>query len=137
TQIILEQEKKQNGYLPSALLTGLIRNSGATLEQMSQWLQQSLEGTREVAEHNLPLEGQLNRLLAGGRLSLEHVPTLLNLDERIAAVLHRLNLPTRQELQQLQTQLAALEYQVAKLLATEESPPSQPTAPGQGQPGVD
>jgi polyhydroxyalkanoate synthesis repressor PhaR len=122
TQIILEQEKKQNGYLPSALLTGLIRSGGTSLEQIAHLLQQRLEGARDLAESNLSLEGQISRLVESGRLSLEQLPSLLNLDDRIAAILHRFNLPTHQELQQLQAQLAALDHQLAQLLAAETDP---------------
>src|SRR5262245_26407093 len=44
TQIILEQEKKQNGFLPRSLLTGLIRMGGDTLGQVRHSLQEGLEG---------------------------------------------------------------------------------------------
>src|SRR5262245_56081877 len=101
TQIILEQEKKQNGFLPRSLLTGLIRAGGDRVEQMRHSLQGGLEGAFNLAEGNLPLDQQLMRLLEGGKFSLEQVQTLLHLDERIAAILHHLNVPTQDEVEQL------------------------------------
>jgi polyhydroxyalkanoate synthesis repressor PhaR len=118
SQIILEQEKKQGGFLPRSLLTGLIRSGGETLGQMRHSVQSGLESARSLTD-SAPLEGQITRLVESGKVSLEQVQSLLNLDERIAAVLHRLNVPTHQELQQLQAQLDALDNKLDQLLAAE------------------
>lgn len=124
SQIILEQEKKQSGFLPRSLLTGLIRSGGETLDQMRHSVQSGLESARSLTD-GVPLEGQITRLVEGGKVSLEQVQTLLNLDDYIAAVLHRLNVPTHQELQTLQTQLDALDSKLDRLLAAE--PPRRKT----------
>ena len=94
TQIILEQEKQQGGVLPRSLLMGLIRSGGATIDHMRHSL---LDGTPR-----------------------ESLQALLNLDERIATVLHTLNIPTQQEFQQLHDQLDALERRLDGLLAAND-----------------
>jgi polyhydroxyalkanoate synthesis repressor PhaR len=84
TQIILEQEKKQSGFLPRTLLTTLIRSSGETLD---------------AVRHTL--------------------------DERIASVLHTLNVPTQQDLQALHAQLDALDAQLSQMVSKVERPKSE------------
>ncbi|RIK42929.1 MAG: hypothetical protein DCC55_07200 [Chloroflexi bacterium] len=124
SQIILEQEKKRGGFLPRSLLTGLIRSGGETIDQMRHSVQSGLESARSLTDAT-PLEGQIARLVESGKVSLEQVQTLLNLDDRITAVLHRLNVPTHQELQALQAQLDALDSKLDRLLAAK--PPRHKT----------
>ena len=43
TQIIFEQEKKQGGYLPRSVLTGLIQSGGQTLANLRRSLASPLD----------------------------------------------------------------------------------------------
>jgi polyhydroxyalkanoate synthesis repressor PhaR len=124
SQIILEQEKKQGGFLPRSLLTGLIRSGGETLDQMRHSVQSGLESARNLTD-GAPLEAQITRLVESGKVSLEQVQSVLNLDDRVADVLHRLNVPTHQEMQALQAQLDALDNKLDQLLAA--PPPRRKT----------
>lgn len=122
TQIILEQEKKQSGFLPRSLLTGLIRTGGDTLDQVVRTVQGSLtrpvgEATEAAKQEAMELVGQTTQSLA-------------RLDERLADVLHLLNVPTRRDVQSLQNQVVHLTQQLEELLEQaelEEMESAQPT----------
>lgn len=125
TQIILEQEKKRAGFLPRNVLTDLIRSGGSTLEHMVHAMQENLEGALNLRENSQGLEAQmesqLGKLLEQGKLSLEQAQALLKLDERVADVLHRLNVPTHEDVTHLQDQLEALNEKLSGLLATQQA----------------
>lgn len=115
TQIILEQEKRRPaGVAPRALLTGLIRAGGDTLTQV----QRSLTATAGAVppEAEATVEEQANRAVEQGRQMLDQF--YLRLDERLADLLHLLNLPTTRDLQQLETRIEAL---AAKLDAVQQT----------------
>ncbi len=128
TQIILEQEKKRAGFLPLTLLTDLIRSGGSTLEQMLQAVQENLGGALNVRENGAETatqaESQIGKLLEQGKLSLEQAQALLKVDERVANVLHRLNVPTHDDVVDLQRQVAALNQKLTILLAAQSQPPA-------------
>lgn len=127
TQIILEQEKKSAGFLPLTLLTDLIRSGGSTLEQMLHAVQENLGGALNARENGPEVapqsESQIGKLFEQGKLSLEQAQALLKVDERIANVLHRLNVPTHDDVVDLQRQVAALNEKIAILLAAQVPTP--------------
>jgi polyhydroxyalkanoate synthesis repressor PhaR len=117
TQIILEQEKRSNaGVVPRALLTGLIRTGGETLDQVRRVLPAwpgradgpRVEATREAA-------------IEQGRQVAEAIQTLLRLDARVDDLLHLFNLPTRRDLETLQTRVEQLNLRLEQLLAEEQA----------------
>ena len=118
TQIILEQEKKRAGFLPRNVLTNLIRSGGNTLEGMLQ----SLGSGLSLRAGGQELETQLEKLIDQGKLSLEQVQELLDVDARVSDVLHRLNVPTHGDIEQLHAQLAALNEKLAALMAVQSQP---------------
>lgn len=118
SQIILEQEKKQTGFLPRSLLTSLIRTGGETVESLVR----SVQGTLPLAKPTL-LEQKLKQLVDAGQLTSEQAAAVLKalqpteiLDENLTHFLHRLNIPTNQDVRILQQQLAELTDKLAELL---------------------
>jgi polyhydroxyalkanoate synthesis repressor PhaR len=89
TQIIAEQEKKRTGFLPQAVLTGLIRSGGETLATLQRTLASSLELLHQADEE---IEGRIQ--VIGDRY----------LEQR----LRERGVPTRDDLQQIVAQLEAL-----------------------------
>jgi len=96
TQIIAEQEKKRSGFLPQAVLTGLIRSGGETLATLQRGLAASLELLHQADEE---IEGRIQAL--GDRV----------LEQR----LRERGVPTRDDLQQVVAQLEALSEKLDKL----------------------
>ena len=95
TQIILEQEKKSStNFVPRTLLTSLIRTGGDTLDHMRRSLPATLPGVRHVAGEEATLEEQASKALEQGRQMVEQFQSLLRLDERVADILHLLNVPS-------------------------------------------
>jgi polyhydroxyalkanoate synthesis repressor PhaR len=75
TQIIAEQEKKRNGFLPQAVLTGLIRSGGETLSSLRRTLASSLELFHQVDEE---IERRIQLLITRGELAEEEGRPLLD-----------------------------------------------------------
>ena len=127
SQIILGQERQRSGFLPRALMTSLIRAGGDTLEFFLRSLQQTL---------GLPpnhVEERLRSLVDRGVLSSEQAQEVLRalelpprdrsqVDQDLARLLQRLNIPTQEDVAQLQVKLAELSRQLAAL-ADELDPP--------------
>ena len=124
TQIILEQEKKSSGYLPSALLTNLIRSGGSTIEQLRRSVHSSVAGVAsmggltEITRRSHELEAQVSNLFEQGKLSVEQAQSVLRLDSLVNEVLHSLNVPTHADLRSLQEQVELL---AARLKDLDES----------------
>jgi polyhydroxyalkanoate synthesis repressor PhaR len=138
SQIIFEREKKDSGYLPSALFASLIRTGGDTLEYMKRSLQTSVSALRAFeAEIDQRIETLVRRgdipaeEAALVRAELEHQRTTADLtgavDQRIEAALHRLNIPSRVDMLRLQQQIEELTTAIEGLLV-EDTPESQETA---------
>jgi len=118
SQVILDQEKKQSGFLPQSLMTNLIRTGGNTLD----YLLHTLQGT--VA---LPgaLEERITKLVATGILTAEQARSVLKalqpggessvVDESVAHLLHRLNIPTSHDVDELRQKLTLLSAQLDEL----------------------
>jgi polyhydroxyalkanoate synthesis repressor PhaR len=127
TQIIAEQEKKRNGFLPQAVLTGLIRSGGETLATLQRTLASSLELLYQADEE---IEGRIQALISRGELAEEEghrlrekllapgrwpwsMPTLSDRD--LAQRLRERGVPTRDDLQQIVAQLEALGEKLDRL----------------------
>jgi polyhydroxyalkanoate synthesis repressor PhaR len=126
TQIIFEQEKKSRaGFVPRALLTGLIRTGGDTLDHMRR----SLPGW---PARELSLEEQAAQALDQGRQMVEALQALLRLDNPVDNLLHLLNLPSQRDVQQLQARLDALNTRLEALLAEDPARDREPVCNGHG-----
>ncbi len=120
SQIIFEREKKDSGYLPSVLLTNLIRTGGGTLEYVKRSFTASVNAVRALEAE---VDQRLESLVRRGELaedearrlreefSRDRLSGLLDLhilDSRVEAALHRLNMPSRIDMLNLQLQLEQL-----------------------------
>ncbi len=131
SQIIFEREKKDSGYLPNTLLTNLIRAGGDTFGYVKRSFQASLNAVKALeAEVDERIDGlvrrgemaedeasRLREELSRERLSALIDPRLV--DTRVEAALHRLNIPSRLDVVNLQSQLEHLNQALDGLLATE------------------
>lgn len=124
TQIIFEQEKKKSGFLPRSVLTGLVQAGGDTLGSLRRTLASPLDLFRHV---NQEIEERIRILVKRGELDEEEAAELqyklttvaeeaveapLPSEEEMERLLAKHDVPTRNELQELSSQLEAL---VAKL----------------------
>ncbi len=131
SQIIFEHEKKDSGYLPQALLANLIRAGGDTFGYMKRSFQASVSAVKSLeaevdqridalVKRGEMAEDEANRLreeLSRERLSALVDPRLV--DTRVEAALHRLNIPSRLDVVNLQGQLEQLNRALDTLLASE------------------
>lgn len=125
SQVILDQEKRQAGFLPRSLMTNLIRTGGETIDSLLRALQGSLPSGTSIFEERIA------KLVAAGTLSSEQARTVLKVlqlgsdnpavDEHVTKLLHRLNLPTSRDLEELRAKLAALNLQLDALTADPSS----------------
>lgn len=133
SQIIFEREKKDSGYLPSALLTNLIRTGGDTLDYVRRSFQASLNAVRALESE---FDQRLDTLVRRGELaedearrlreeiSRDRVNGLMDmhvLDSRVEAALHRLNIPSRVDMMRLQGQLEQLVDALDAVVSTQSS----------------
>ena len=159
SQIIFEQEKKKTGFLPRSILTSLIRTGGDTLDYLRRTLQSGvqtdLHGDKEstTKNQNEDLTTRLQTLVANGRLTEDEAAELRSelgepspfgsddlglmalLDEQLAGVLHRLNIPTYNELQSLQEQLSELTDKLETVLEEPGQTPPSTKSGKSGKPG--
>jgi len=133
SQIIFEREKRDSGYLPSALLTNLIRTGGDTLEVVRRSFQASLNAVRALENE---FDQRLDALVRRGELaedearrlreeiSRDRIGGLMDmrlLDSRVEAALHRLNIPSRVDMLRLQGQLEQLVDALDTVIATQDT----------------
>ena len=120
SQIIFEREKKDSGYLPSVLLTNLIRTGGGTLDYVKRSFTASINAVRALEAE---VDQRLESLVRRGELAEDEARRLREefsrdrlsglmdlhiLDSRLEAALHRLNMPSRVDMLNLQLQLEQL-----------------------------
>jgi len=127
TQIIAEQERKRNGFLPQAVLTGLIRSGGETLATLQRTLASSLELLYQADEE---IEGRIQALITRGELAEEEghhlrekllakgrrlwsTPALG--DRELEQRLRERGVPTREDLQRIVAELEALGEKLDRL----------------------
>ena len=133
SQIIFEQEKRLSGFLPQAVLTGLIRAGGDTLGVLRRTLASPLDLARQVDDEIerrvqvLTMRGELaaeeglrlrDMLLSRSRRSAN--PVVLT-DEQIEKLLAERGVPSTADLQQVLVKLEMLEAKLDGL-----NPPSDP-----------
>lgn len=68
TQIIFEQEKKNSGFLPRSVLTGLVKAGGDTLSTLRKTLASPLDMLHQVDEE---IERRVNHLIKHGEMAEE------------------------------------------------------------------
>ncbi len=127
TQIIAEQEKKRNGFLPQAVLTGLIRSGGETLATLQRTLASSLELLYQADEE---IEERIQALITRGEMAEEEgrrlreklltqgrrLWTAPTLNEReLEQRLRERGVLTREDLQEIVAQLEALGEKLDRL----------------------
>ena len=124
SQVIYEQEKKQAGFLPRSVLTGLVQSGGQTLSSLRRSMASSLDLFHQVDQE---IEQRLKMLVEAGNLSSEEGSRLLNMllsvghssdepggpsDEDIERVLTERGVPSQDDIRGLNDRLEKL---VAKL----------------------
>lgn len=136
SQIIFEREKKEAGYLPSALLANLIRTGGGTLDYMKRSLQASVGALRMLESE---VDQRIDALVRRGEIAAEDAQRIRDeirnrgadmsaapvIDQRIEMALHRLNIPSRVDLSRLQEQIEELSAAIDDLLERESNEPPQ------------
>jgi len=130
TQIIFEQEKKRGGFLPKSVLTGLVQAGGDTVNALRRSLTSPLDLLRHVDEE---IERRLQDLISRGELANEEGRRLrekllthsyrspFTPTQDLKQFLQKKGVPTRDELEQLNAQLDALNEKLERLIQTEES----------------
>jgi polyhydroxyalkanoate synthesis repressor PhaR len=127
TQIIFEQEKKQIGFVPRSVLTGLVQAGGYTIGRMRRALANPLELLKQIDEE---IERRIVLLTNRGDLGEDEANRLrkklladdisaretTQLDEAaIQQILERDGIPTRKELNALSQQLDNLVQKLTDL----------------------
>ena len=123
-QVIVEQEKKQSGFLPQSVLAGLVQAGGDTVSAVRRALEIPLDLMRHVDEE---IEQRIQSLVRTGELREDegiHLrDKLVGLSSRLAPggwsgeasvqrALSEHGVPTRAQLQSLSDQLDALEAEL-------------------------
>ncbi|MFN2168171.1 MAG: polyhydroxyalkanoate synthesis regulator DNA-binding domain-containing protein, partial [Anaerolineae bacterium] len=141
SQIIFESEKKDSGYLPSALLTSLIRTGGDTLGYVRRSFQASIHAVRTLETE---FDQRIEALVRRGELAEEEASKLRQeirgdrsgelpdngmLDTRVEAALHRLNIPSRVDMLRLQGQIEQLTAALESVILDEAQPEEQDDSP--------
>jgi len=131
SQIIFEREKKRSGFLPKSILTSLVRTGGGTLDYLRRSFHSSL-GVLHLLEEEI--DDRIDSLVAKGEIAQEEADRLRKEiydgaysaakdvipDFRVEAALERLNVPTSNDVQDLQYQVEMLMERVDLLLTTTE-----------------
>ncbi len=134
TQIIFEQEKKEGGFLPRSVLTGLVQSGGQTLSTLRRTLASPLNLRLHV---DMEIERRLSSLVASGQLtevessmmkekllstSTSIQDTTIPSEEELEQLLINRGVPTRDDLQELSNRLDDL---FAKLDKTDVIAPAE------------
>ena len=122
TQIIFEQEKKNSGFLPRAVLRGLVQAGGDTLGSLRRTLASPLEMFQHVDDE---IRRRVEALVKRGEMTIDEgqnlVESLMNQGKQALAEatavrtdelsqrLVELGVPTRNEIEELAAQLESLE----------------------------
>jgi polyhydroxyalkanoate synthesis repressor PhaR len=132
TQIISEQEKKHSGFLPRSVLTGLVQSGGETLTSLRRTLASPLDLFHHVDQE---IARRLEVLVDRGDLevneSREMRRKLLNVDREVddveiltenelSRIIDERGIPSRDELNQLNSQLDDLVAKLDKLSSKEK-----------------
>lgn len=129
SQIILEQEKRQSGFLPRSILTSLIQASGDRINALQKSLASSRGFMHQVDEE---IRDRIATLVNKGEMLESEAQRLLDkllsqtdqvqggdqvsmTDEKIEQILRAHNIPTKEELNKIASQLEQLSKQLDEL----------------------
>jgi polyhydroxyalkanoate synthesis repressor PhaR len=127
TQIIFDQEKKQGGYLPRSVLTGLIQSGGQTLANLRRALASPLDLFHHV---DLEIANRIDELVQSGQMSSEEGERIKRLmitdapqsgelstlsEAQLERVLAEKGVPTQEDLQKLNENLEGLVKKLGEL----------------------
>ncbi len=134
SQIIFEQEKKQSGFLPRSVLTGLIQTGGDRINTLQRNLMSSLGFLHQVDEEiKYRIETLINRgelAEREGKQLLEKLLSRSNLvahnpmipsEELIKQVLAKQNIPSKNDMDRIDEQLDELATKLDELNQQSES----------------
>ena len=126
TQIIFEQEKKQAGFLPRSVLTGLVQAGGNTLSQLRKSLVMPLDMIKQVDEE---IERRINLMAIHGEIAEEDAGRLRDkllafgrqpsgeVDEAyLESILVEKGVPTKDDMHELVDKLASLSEKLDEIL---------------------
>jgi polyhydroxyalkanoate synthesis repressor PhaR len=129
SQVILEQERKREGFVPQAVLAGLVRAGGETVSTLRRTLAAPLNLARQVDEE---IERRLAALVGQGNLAAEEAgrwrDSLLGAappppdDEALRRLLEARELATQDDVERLLHELDRLAGQIDDLSATNRTP---------------
>ncbi len=132
TQIIFEQEKKRSGFLPQAVLAGLVQAGGETMSTLRRTLASPLNLVHQVDEE---IERRLETLISRGELAAEEGRRLRSKlvalshqasgaswpsEQDLERALDERGVPTREDLKQVLDQLDQLAAELESLGRTTE-----------------
>lgn len=123
TQIIFEQEKRQAGFLPRSVLTGLIQAGGERLSTLRRTLALPL-GLRHHIEDEI--EQRVRTLVIAGEIDEDEAALLreklisVGRETDPAGLFSNELVPSRTDIEQLETQLSLLEQKIDALLEGQE-----------------
>jgi polyhydroxyalkanoate synthesis repressor PhaR len=127
TQIIFEQEKKQSGFLPRSVLTGLVQAGGETMTSLRRTLASPLDLFHHVDQE---IVRRIQILVDRGEIEIkdsrEMRRKLLNFDrdtndveiltqDELSGILSQRGIPSRDEFDQINAQLDALVEKLEQL----------------------
>jgi polyhydroxyalkanoate synthesis repressor PhaR len=131
TQVILELEKKQSGFFPRSILTGLIQSGGDRLNALQRSLTSSMSFWHQIDEEIkrriqlLISQGELTegegrnlveKLVAQGMHSISET----RLQEDLERILAQRQVPSHQDLQNLLDQLDSLDAKLEEFRQEDE-----------------
>lgn len=150
TQVIFEQEKKQSGFLPKSVLTGLVRTGGDTINTLRRGLSVPLDLVKQVDSE---IERRVQVLISKGELARDEGIRLrskllafssqqaeeIDDDEELDLLLDQQDIPTRDEIDHLNQQIKALTLQLDSLLqqsAADDDESDPPAAQLEKEPDI-
>ncbi len=139
SQVILEQERRQSGFLPRSILSELVRAGGSRVGKIQRSLVSNFDWR---GEFDRELRQRFDTLVERGELSIQEADSLLGklrslgrkkasgdlaeaAESKVVAILEERGIPTRPELQALMAQLDAL---ASQLDAIKQKPSSIPAS---------
>ncbi len=152
SQIIFEREKKRSGFLPKSILTALIRTSTAPIDYLKKSVSTSISALHLLEGE---IDHRIDSLVSKGELAHEEADRLrrelyggaaetakgLMPDLKLDAALSKLNVPTHEDIQALESQVEKLMASVDRLLDISEngdqSENASPLADDESSPGSD
>lgn len=129
TQIILEEEKRQSGFLPRSVLSSLVKAGGETVGSLQRTLANSLGWWSQFDEE---LKRRLDVLVSQGEMTAKEAGTMLShlksaqpedhvedvsegTHAAVEAALQDRGIPTRSDVNQIVAQLEILEEKISSL----------------------